>query len=64
MDAAQGAADGHCDGLLVDGLVLGASLRLRLGMPLGTSVRDSLGCMGGHGLGSADAIAEGMALGV
>jgi hypothetical protein len=33
-------------------------------MPLGTSVRDSLGCIDGHGLGSADAIAEGMAFGV
>ena len=33
----------HCDGLLVDGSLLGASLRLWLGMPLGTFVRDSLG---------------------
>ena len=64
MDAAQGAADGHCDGLLVDGLLLGASLRLRLGMSLGTTVGDSLGCIDSHGLGSADAIAEGMPLGV
>ena len=54
----------HCDGLLIDGSLLGASLRLWLGMPLGTSVRDSLGCIDGHGLGSADAIAEGMPLGV
>ena len=64
MGAALGAANGHCDGLLVDRSLLGASLELRIGMPLGTSVRDSLGCMGGHGLGSADAIAEGMAPGV
>jgi hypothetical protein len=63
MGAAMGAADGHCDGLLVDGSLPGASLRLRLGMPLEISVGDSLGCMGGHRLGSADAIAEGMALG-
>ena len=53
----------HYDGLL-DRSLIGASLRLWLGMPLGTSVGDSLGCMDGHGLGSADAIAEGMALGV
>jgi len=33
-------------------------------MPLGTSVGDSLGCIDGHGLGSADAIAEGIPLGV
>ena len=52
----------HCDGLL-DGSLLGASLRLRLGMPLEISVGDSLGCMDGHRMGSADAIAEGMALG-
>ena len=32
-----------CNGLLVDGSLLGASLRLWLGIPLGTSVRDSLG---------------------
>jgi hypothetical protein len=37
---------------------------LWLGVPLGTSVGDSLGCMDGHWLGSADAIAEGMPLGV
>ena len=52
----------HCDGLL-DRSLIGASLRLWLGMPLGISVGDSLGgCIDGHGLGSADAIAEGMAL--
>ena len=51
----------HYDGLL-DRSLIGASLRLWLGMPLGTSVSDSLGCIDGHGLGSADAIAEGMAL--
>ena len=51
MDAALGAADGHCDGLLDRSL-------------LGASMGDSLGCIDGHGLGSADAIEEGMALGV
>jgi len=50
------------DGLLVDGSLPGASLRLN--MPLETSVGDSLGCIDGRGLGSADAIAEGMELGV
>jgi hypothetical protein len=54
----------HYDGLLVDGSLLGASLGLRLGMPLGTSMGDSLGCIDCHRLGSADAITEGMALGV
>jgi hypothetical protein len=63
VGAVLGAADGHCDGLLVDGSLLGASLQLRLGMPLGTSVGDPLGCIDGHGLGSADTIAEDMALG-
>ena len=51
----------HYDGLL-DRSLLGASLRLWLGMPLEIPVGDSLGCIDGHGLGSADAIAEGMAL--
>ncbi len=48
MGAALGAADGHCDGLLVNGSLPGASLRLQLGMPLEISVGDSLGCMGGR----------------
>jgi hypothetical protein len=33
-------------------------------MPLEASVDDSLSCIDGHVLGSADGIAEGMALGV
>ncbi len=48
-------------GGLLDRSLLGAPLRLWLGMPLEISVGDSLGCM--DRLGSAYAIAEGMALG-
>ena len=59
----MGTADGHCDRLL-DRSLLSTSLRLRFGMPLGTSVGNSLGYIDGHGLGSADGFAERMTLGV